>query len=464
MPSKTAFVLGALVLGAAAYAGTSHWLGQQVEQGHQNLLEQTQHQLAPLSAQLDVQWQRGWFSSQASHTLQLPLHPLQPESAPALRISWQDQILHGPWAGGGLASAQIHSRITHIDGLPPAWQAVFDQAGRPEFSGRIGLDGALQGRLSWPAARLDLPLENTPTRLTLQWDELQIDLHTQGQPEQLHSQIALRWPQALAQLTGIDAAQITLRLNDLRANTQMHVPDGLWLFAPGQSELQLALAELDWHSPEKTDLPPSPVQLHTLHINTHTRHQGEPDGADGRIDHDTQLSTRLRWDRLELSALNYENQLQGLDAGVVRQAQALLTQLLQTARAGQPPDIPADTVQALIQRLLATPPQWRERLQARTGDGAEGELAWSVRLAEPDPQLASLPWPFTLPQRLRGDARVQLPKAWLEHTPALPAEAQSEIQSLLQSGLWQDSGTHWQLEATYDADGPKINGQPLAGF
>lgn len=460
MPSKTPFVLGVLALCAAAYAGTSHWLGQQVEQRHQAFQEQAQQQLTPIGARLDAQLQRGWFSSSVRNTLQLPLNPLQPQAGEHLSIEWQDQIRHGPWAGGGLASAHISSRITRIEGLSPAWQRALDQAGRPEFEGRVGLNGALDGRMRWPASRLELPLQEIEGRLSLQWDTLVLDLHTQGEPEQLHSQTELRWPEVRAQLGSTDPSdesQISLQLRGLHISGQTQMLDGLWLFAPSRSKLQLEQADLNWSIPG-ANLPLGPAQLRKLQIGTHTHHQ------DGRINHDTQLSTQLRWSTLELNALNYENQLHGLNAEVLRQAQALLMEVLQAAREQRTPDIQPDTAQELIQRLLETPPEWRERYRARTGDGAEGKLAWSIHLANPSPEQARLPWPLTLPQRLRGDAQVQLPKVWLEHTQALPAEAQAQIQALLQSGLWQDAGEHWRLEGRYDAKGLQINGQSLGGF
>ncbi|MFT3779343.1 MAG: DUF945 family protein [Ottowia sp.] len=473
--------IAAVVIGAA-YVGASWWLGQQVETRYQALLDRAATQFGA-DKFAERRYERGLFGAQSTVVLQFNLPPLPDDGeeedttdaappARVLRITLQDDIRHGPLAGLRPAAARIRTRVTQVEGLDDDTRQAFAKASAPEFDTLVGFGGDYAGRMLLPAGEMTDP-QQPGTRGV--WQALTYDYTLAADGRRLTG--TLHWPQA--SFEALEPAEeeedgqpaqapgaMKMRLDALKASFDMTPADDQWLMAPGKGSGTIGTLEMTQRTPGQTAFEPL-MLMRDIQMETETTQ------ADGLVNAVYRGHGQGSLGGIELKEMRYESQLRRLDAQALGTAQKLLMQWVSAPKAGEA-GVPSEAVEAMARRLLDAKPEYRDSFSASTADGQAGQFGYGLAVAELPPEraqalaLAGMPWQLAAMQRVRFDADLRLPKAWLPmlqrlmNSPDMSAEDMTGMaQGFVEQGWLREEGDAYLARAEFGAGRLLLNGQPF---
>ncbi|MFT4195650.1 YdgA family protein [Ottowia sp.] len=480
MNNKTAtrLIAAAAVLGAV-YVGSSWWLGQRVEARYQALLDRAATQFGA-DKFAERRYDRDLFGAQSTVVFQFNLPALPEEDdeaadaappARVLRITVQDDIRHGPLVGLRPAAARITTRVTQVEGLDDDTRQAFAKASAPEFDTLVGFGGDYAGRMLLPAGEMADPRQ-PGTRA--EWQALTYDYTLAADGRRLTG--TMHWPQA--SFEALEPAEeeeegqpaqapgaVKMRLDALKASFDMTpADDGQWLMAPGKGSGTIGTLEMTQRAPGQTAFEPL-MLMRDIQMETKTTQ------ADGLLNAVYRGHGQGSLGGVELKEMRYESQFSRLDAQALGTAQKLLMQWVSAPKADGAA-VPPEAVETMARRLLDAKPEYRDSFSASTADGQAGQFGYSLAVtdlpAERAQALAGLPWQFAAMQRVRFDANLRLPKAWLPmvqrlmNSPDMSAEDMTDMaQGFVEQGWLREEGDAYLAQAEFGAGRLLLNGQPF---
>ncbi|MFV0680738.1 YdgA family protein [Ottowia sp.] len=506
MSRKTSKIAAAIAVLGVAYTGANWWLGQQVEARYAALKDKAVAQFGE-DVFVERQYERGLFSSKSTVVVQLdwpsassqraalnqgaaendaeqeeldadqgtqsnesalPL-PGSPAGTSAdapqkIRLTFQDDIRHGPLPGLALGAARIHTRLTKVEGADEATRQAFAKVKPPEFDTLAGFDGTYSGQARLPAGEVADP--QTPDN-AMQWQALVYDY--QYNADASHVEGSMHWPQVSLRigdaLSDDDEGAMTLRIDGLKADFDVTQAGERWFLSPGHGSGTVDALVLSYRSAGQPDLKPV-LDLKKLAFDSKATSQ------DGLMSQTDTLTGEGSLGGLALKEVRVESQLQRVSEAGLMAAQKLLTKVQsaqqgQTAEQAMPPE---EEVADMMGHLLKGQPEYRFSLKASAADGQAAQLGYHVAVGEGPEGADEQPWMGRLQQSLRADADVRLPKAWLPaladlaHNPEVTPEAMTELaQTLARQGLVIEDGDAYMAKAEYGSGRLSLNGQPLFG-
>lgn len=462
---KTGIGIAVILLGGA-YVAASWWAGGKVREIYQRQLAQA-HEASGSASLLSQEYRRGLFSSSADTILTLPPEFLSAKgSGESIVIRVHHDINHAPFANGRLALAVDRTTITRVDGAPPEVKDAFTLDGTAQARTAYYLDGSYRSRISLGAGSMDT-LADVGASMRVHWSASTWDVHGPGDLSRMSS--ALQFG-GLDVTTTDDETRLRLDIGAITVAFEAVANDASGLLAG--DPLNGIIERLE-----------GTVE----HIALETGGAGQPlrrmlRFEQLRFDASTRADDALRSVKQNLSAngtiaglalddFQLETTAERIDAKAFAQLQSYL---LAASEADEPASFLASAGQDLEhfwQQLTDAGPSYAVRLGA-TLEGAPARLDFRFGLAPMSNDMRSqreLPWQATLLHRASGNARISLPGSWL---PALaqaveiPAGASEQLAEQLDTFvergyLRQKDGTY-TAEASYDANGFILNGQPLA--
>lgn len=481
MNKKVIGVAVAVLALGAAYAGASWWLGQRVEARYQALLDRAVAQWGADKI-AERRYERGLFSARSTVVLQFRLPALPTEAAAdatpapqALRVTLQDDIRHGPLPGLRLAAARIRTRVTQVEGLDEATRQVFAKASAPEFDTLAGFDGGYSGRMLLPAGELADP--RVPGNRA-EWQALTYDYTLAADAR--HTTGTLLWPQASFEAQQPRAeeddaqpsaqvpspAALRMRMDALRFSFDMTQAEDQWLLAPGKGSGSVGALEVTERAAGQADFRPL-LQLRDTRLETETTQDG------ALLDMVYRAFGPGRIGSLDMKELRYESQLRRVDARALATAQKLLMQIV-SAPQGAEVAPPPEALDTMAQQLLAGRPEYRDSFSATSADGQTAQFGYGLAVDElPADRAAAMegmPWQLTLTQRVRFDAALRLPKAWIPTLAQLINDPDTDANALAETagefarqGWLREDGDAYVAKAEFGAGRLLLNGQPFMG-
>ncbi|MEO7242118.1 MAG: YdgA family protein [Variovorax sp.] len=461
-------VVAAVVVVVAAYGGASWYLGKQVEGRYNAQIDKVIPMLKGPYKLIDRSYKRGVFTSKALLTVELDL-PITPPAAPAdapaaaappaapLRVTIENEVMHGPLPGLRLAAAKAETRLLNVDGLDGATRQMFAKASAPQITTVYGFDGAASGRVLLPAGEIDAAPE-THTR----WQALEGDFKSAA--DGVHVEGTVRWPEVSVKGRSDDPTrQVDLTMNGFRAEFKSELPaSGPSFMATGEGHGTIdKIVAVRPGAQGAQSAPATPLfAIDNLKIVSKTT-------RDGALSNVLQTATGTgSIGRTPLEALNFELALQRVDTEAFGQLQTLISREL-----GASSETDRAQVWSLLQRLVAAKPEYKVKFGA-TFMGRQGEIGVALML-RPDPSATQsmppgMPLSPIMLQSATGHIDVRLPKAWLPtlarglEQPALTPETIAAMAApLVEQGFLKDEGEVYVTQLTYENGQMLLNGKPM---
>ena len=473
MKTSKGALIGLAALGLV-YAGSSWWLGKQVEARYQSLMDRVVSQIGADKVG-ERRYERAWFGAQSTVVLQfaLPAQPAKTEAtdgaAHTVRITLQDDIRHGPLAGWRSAAARVHTRLVGVEGVSETLRQAFAQASAPEFVTYVGWGGGLSGQMRLAAGTASDPRE---PRTRAEWQAMSYDYEVA--PEWRRVEGRMVWPGALLDTVdpadkGADQPDATrLQIAGLDYRFDVRSEGEQWLLAPGEGRGTLASMTMSVQRGAQGTFEPV-MALQGLEMKSLTQREGE------LIDSQQTVVGRGQLGGTELKEVRSEMRLTRIDAQALAAAQKLLMQAASRPSGGPAvgEGLSPEAVQRLVQRFVDARPGYSDQYSATLTSGETASLGWGFAMGESPanraPTLGHMPW-LALLSQAQIDATLRLPKAWLPPLAKLMAQPEvgAEDLSKLAEGLVAQGWLRLEGE-TYLANGAlregrmQLNGRPFMG-
>lgn len=445
----------AVALLGAVYLGSSWWLGSRAQAQHDVLLAQLRSVLGP-DAVIQHHYERGLRSARSSVTLRLNAPPIDPQAP--WRLTLDSTIQHGPLLDAWrLVAAQVQTRISAIDGPSATLRQAFVQAEPPELTSEVGFDGSIRGTLILPAGRVADPAQPSDR---VQWQTLRHEFSLPADASMQRGRVQL--PQLSVHSQRSDSAagpRLELGLAGLDLSYELQLADAQWPLLPGWIKGRIATLELTHHD---ADTMQPLTRLRELQLHSEARLDN------GLLQGRSSLRASGSMGGIELQTIEQDSEIERIDAAALHQIQQLLATKAGTRASRQA----KQALDPALRQLLARGPAYRGRLSASHAEAGQAEiecgLAVDAQPADAPAALAALPWQLTVLQRLRIDARLQLPKAWLpllaessKVSQATTAQLEAFAQQLVQKGWLQDEGERYVAQLQSQGASLQLNGRPF---
>ncbi|AMM25239.1 YdgA family protein [Variovorax sp. PAMC 28711] len=473
-------VVAVVLVAGLAYAGTSHWLGGQIESRYNAALDQQLSAIGSLQpgTQITRSYQRGMFTSEAQITLTVPSPPTAeaeadpdaqaaPPTPPALQkplvITIDNHIQHGPLAGWWPAIALIASRLGKIDAGTPAQRAVFDKVEPPRLRTVVHFGGGYDGTFVLPAG------EFADGASRAKWQQL--DFRFNGAGDGRHVEGNFDWPQLsieAAPKTDADEAAgartrdaVRLQIEGMTARFDSEVPvNGTAAFGAGTSS-----GTIKHLSMARGDAPKAMFELDGVQLASTTRATG------ALFDVEQTATGRGTLAGKPIDRFDYAMALTQLNGEALKALEQALFKASATPAAEAPTDAQSAAIAQALNAVVQAGPSFRSRLKATIGVET-GEFSLGVTLptgAAPAP--ADLPPAFlmlALAQQIEGNASMKMPKSWVPLFAGAgdkPAESIASAKALLGNftaqGWLVEGAADVTAELKYAAGAITVNGRPF---
>lgn len=479
-------LLAALGIALLAYPAASWYLGIRVE----SVLDDHYRQLESMAyvTVSERHYERGVFGATESVTLEIfgeLMKGLGGGASPRtpLLLTLRSRIRHGPFAGGSLAVAAMHSELR----LDPEVQAEVDRltGGASLLSGRavFQLDGSGTGRLSSPAFSTERPDPETGETLRLVWGGIRSEVAFAAQMQ--HYSMSGSLPRLeMTNDEGVGMVMLGMRFSAdqqrlladdplLYAGPQHFAVEQIRIVAEGDAELALERLRYDVDTPTRGDFVDLIARTRVEAIETEGRVYG-PASCDFSIRHLHARTLAGLYRRL----LDVYADPPQTDGGGDAHADAYANGDTDTADTLQPLALVAEPA---LELLGHQPTVHLDRLSVAT---AEGELLLEAHASLPGIQPGAFGNPALLLAGLDARARIAVPKALLirlateragtqlaamsdtgvlteTDIQTLAAQLEVKLAQLIDQGLIQRDGDALISEITLEAGQLRVNGEPF---
>ncbi|PPE68581.1 YdgA family protein [Caldimonas thermodepolymerans] len=464
---KTLLAATAVVVAlGAAYVGSSHFVGRQVQQHLRAQTDRLTTQM-PFIKVTEQGYERGLFASTRTVSVQLGCDRAGAAHLPgrppgALEFTLRDRIRHGPLLEGGTwGAASVQTELV----LPPALQSFVVQTfnGQPPLSIRttIGFDRRYDARVVSPRARL----EGKPGQQVV-WQGLQGRFTGGGDDGAIHQEISMPG------LEMSDSDQgVRMVLSELHwKNDGRLLGDSAWLMASGRTEGRLGLVEMNLPLPMPGggDVRPFLFALTDLTLEAEGAAEQDLLHTTSRL-HGSGSLDGVRLDRIELVA-----SVKRVHAPSYQHLVETLMQQSFSCEEDEEADPLAQlaALQSDLMQLLRYDPEYAvEKLAVESG-GQRGEVSYAFGVQGVTEADKDLPPLQLLATRARARADVSLPVAWIARLldqPQLRASGAAPEPEMLEvlldqfadQGYLVRRGEHVTASVRYEAGRLLLNGQPL---
>jgi uncharacterized protein YdgA (DUF945 family) len=438
----------AIGLLAAAYVGATAWSGHRVQQELQ--AQTAAWQAAPQGplALVDSRYEKSLLGATRTSTLRIGC------GDKALKLSWQDQIQHGPLPGfSGLGAARIRSELL-LDDAQKAALKQFTGSDRLDLqiNTLVGFGGQRHLQVALPALQMQTPAvgegEAQQAAATWQLKDLKADVN-------IAADGSATYKAGMAEYR-VDAGKVQMLMAGMQFDGEGLAP--LWWLFSGKGSGRIETLSVG-------EAGGKPVFL--LKGTTFSQ---QAQMQNGLYSASVQMQGSGEAGGEALSPVAMKFSMKNIHAETYKQ---FLMQALQTDCKPEAADPQAQmaAMMAPLKAMLAHNPAFSlDELRVGWG-GQTAELGYSVASAGITPADLENPNPMALMGKLKLDARVKAPQSMLMKlmqqgaTPQPPEVAEQGIERLVAQGLLRRDGDLLSGEASFAQGALTVNGKaiPLPG-
>lgn len=509
MNTKTKTALAVVALLGVGYVGATAWLGQRVQSAYEAQSERLASMISGYGKMTERQYQRGFFSAQNRYVLELDEQLMAQlsrtdmdedededdgegereakaaEPLPKLRLHIVEDIRHGPLAGGKLAAAAVRARLERVEGATDALRQMFAKVPEPDIRATVHFNGATDTRWALAAGELRFSPE-----AVLSWQGMEQTLAFSA--DMLHQKGHITLPQVQLQVTlpnlggmnddededeSADSAASTppqpwrLQLDQARIDLDNQYDGQQWLMSAGQNAFKAD--KLSLQAPGRDGAAPREVfMLDKLNVQAKGTREGEFYAV-----HATGTATGAL-NGTPLQSVRSETRIERVHGPALGELEKLWRSMDVAKTEDDIDPEKAKQMIALAGRLLDAKPTYDSQLditaegqtaqirnQISVGEAADSPLAGLLDSLPPTAQMQ-----LQIMSRLKLDANLRLPKAWLPiiervaQNPNLTADQMNMLmQSMVQQGVLEEDEQAFSLKAEFGEGALKLNGRPMFG-
>ncbi len=488
MKQKAVWGAAAVAVLCASYAGATWYMGQRAQSRYQEAVQDLRQWLGE-EALVSQSYERGFWTSHAHLVLQWkPPADEDADQAAApgqpVRLTVDSTVRHGPLAGARLAAAVVETRFG-LDGLSERARTLLQKTQAPTITTVHHLGGSSdvallvpagelqegENQVRWEALRYDVAVNSDRTHLSgeMAWPGLNLRMPKHSKPEALpdgDDDEADPDEMALDDEADTQPATVSVAMQGARGNFDMRIENGLWLLAPGTSQMQMDQFTVNVQKEGEQDKALAALKNLVFKATVASK--------DHLLGWDVAMTTKGAIGPLQFDALTLHETVDRIDTQAALAFQKALLSIYRVPldeRASLVPDtVMQDTLMPVVPPLLAGLPSYKVDIKA-TVAGQEGGLGYGARIKSvpDDAVVQEKGWGQALLKHSVLDANVRLPKAWIpliaqavdKKLPS-PEELDAVLGMAQAQGFLKQEADHIASSVQMDAGQFLLNGKPMA--